>query len=80
MGLAPYGEPRYADAILEQLIDLKRRRQLPARTCEYFNYCQRPDDDQRAASTTLFGGPPRAARVATSTQREMDLAASRSRR
>ncbi len=23
MGLAPYGEPRYADLILERLIDLK---------------------------------------------------------
>ena len=23
MGLAPYGEPKYADAILEELLDLK---------------------------------------------------------
>ena len=35
MGLAPYGEPRYADRIREQLLDLQRRRLVraqPART------------------------------------------------
>ena len=30
MGLAPYGEPRFANTILEHLIDLKERRHLPA--------------------------------------------------
>ena len=39
MGLAPYGEPRYADLIREHLIDLKRRRQLRL-DMQYFNYCQ----------------------------------------
>ena len=29
MGLAPYGEPRYADRILDHLIDLRRRRLVP---------------------------------------------------
>ena len=33
MGLAPYGEPRYAELILDHLIDLKADGSLPARTC-----------------------------------------------
>ena len=75
MGLAPYGEPKYAGLIRDQLVDLKDGRHFPSRTCEYFNYPRRPDDDQCARSTQLFGGPPRAARDPL-TQREMDIAAS----
>ena len=30
MGLAPYGEPRFADVILEHLVDLKPDGSLPA--------------------------------------------------
>ena len=73
MGLAPYGEPRYASLILEHLIDLK-----PDGTFlidqSYFDYCtglrmtnERFDE--------LFGGPPRRADELL-TQRHMDLAAS----
>ena len=73
MGLAPYGEPKYADLILEKLIDLKPDGSL-AMDMKYFNYCQGltmtgPEFDK------LFGGPPRNAESAI-TQREMDLAAS----
>ena len=39
MGLAPYGEPRYVQPILDNLIDLKDDGSLPARPCHYFNYC-----------------------------------------
>jgi len=73
MGLAPYGEPKYADLILEKLVDLKSDGSL-AMDMRYFNYCQGltmtgPEFDK------LFGGPPRKAE-AMITQREMDLAAS----
>ena len=39
MGLAPYGEPRYADLILEQLVDLKEDGSFRL-DMAYFNYCQ----------------------------------------
>src|ERR1041385_7362289 len=39
MGLAPYGEPRFFDLILEKLIDLKADGSL-AMNMRYFNYCQ----------------------------------------
>ncbi len=73
MGLAPYGEPKYVDVILEKLIDLKSDGSL-AMDMKYFNYCQgltmtSPKFDK------LFGGPPRNAESMI-TQREMDLAAS----
>jgi len=38
MGLAPYGEPRYADVILEELIDLKEDGSFKL-NMEYFDYC-----------------------------------------
>ena len=73
MGLAPFGEPKYADVILDKLVDLKPDGSL-AMDMRYFNYCQGltmtgPEFDQ------LFGGPPRSPESAI-TQREMDLAAS----
>ena len=73
MGLAPYGEPKYADLILEKLMDLKPDGSL-AMDMRYFNYCQGltmtgPEFDK------LFGGPPRNPETMI-TQREMDLAAS----
>ncbi len=73
MGLAPYGEPRYAQKILDHLIDLK-----PDGTfrldLSYFDYCTglRMTNDKFDA---LFGGPARNPE-AWLTQREMDLAAS----
>ncbi len=39
MGLAPYGEPKYADIILEKLIDLQADGSL-AMDMSYFNYCE----------------------------------------
>ncbi len=73
MGLAPYGEPRFAELILKKLIDLKDDGSF-AMEMKYFNYAQgltmtSPKFD------ALFGGPPRRSE-STITQREMDLAAS----
>jgi carbamoyltransferase len=73
MGLAPYGEPRYAQLILDNIIDLKDDGSFKL-DMQYFNYCQGltmtgPKMDE------LLGGPPRAAESRV-TQREMDLAAS----
>jgi carbamoyltransferase len=73
MGLAPYGKPVYADAILKHLIDLKEDGSLWLDQ-RYFNY---------AAGLTmtngrfhrLFGGPPRQPESQLE-QRHMDLAAS----
>ena len=73
MGLAPYGEPKYVDLILEKLIDLKPDGSL-AMDMKYFNYCQGLTMTSRAFDD-LFGGPPRGAESMI-TQREMDLAAS----
>ena len=39
MGLAPYGEPKYVDLILENLIDLKEDGSFRI-DLSYFNYCQ----------------------------------------
>jgi carbamoyltransferase len=73
MGLAPYGEPRYADAILEHLIDLKPDGSFHLNQ-EYFDYCVglRMTND---SFDRLFGGPARAP-DALLEQRHMDLAAS----
>jgi carbamoyltransferase len=73
MGLAPYGEPRYAQTILDHLIDLKPDGSFRLDQ-SYFNYCTglSMTNDRFAA---LFGGPPRKPEDAL-TQRDMDLAAS----
>jgi carbamoyltransferase len=73
MGLAPYGEPRYVEVILDRLVDLKADGSL-AMNMEYFNYCEGLTMTN-AAFAKLFGGPPRAPESPIS-QREMDLAAS----
>jgi len=73
MGLAPYGEPRYADAILDNLIDLKPDGSFHLNQ-EYFDYCV----GLRMTNgrfDRLFGGAPRAP-DAPLEQRHMDLAAS----
>jgi len=73
MGLAPYGEPKYAQAILDNLIDLKDDGSFRL-DMSYFDFCTglRMTNDKFHA---LFGGPPRQPeeRIA---QRDMDLAAS----
>src|ERR1017187_8927645 len=73
MGLAPYGEPKYADVILEKLVDLKPDGSL-AMDMKYFNYCQGLTMTN-GEFDKLFGGPARNAESMI-TQREMDLAAS----
>ncbi len=73
MGLAPYGEPRYVDLILEKLVDLKDDGALHM-DMTYFNYCQGLTMTSRKFDR-LFGGPPRKPESQL-TQREMDLAAS----
>ena len=73
MGLAPYGEPKYADMILEKLIDLKADGSFRM-DMRYFNYCQGLRMTSKAFDR-LFGGPPRKPESPLS-QREMDLAAS----
>jgi carbamoyltransferase len=73
MGLAPYGEPRYVDTILDNLVDLKPDGSFQLNQ-DYFDYCvglrmtnSRFDE--------LFGSPPRRPDEWLE-QRHMDLAAS----
>jgi carbamoyltransferase len=73
MGLAPYGEPRYADTILEHLVDLKPDGSFRL-DLQYFDYCTGLTMTN-ARFDALFGGPPRKPEDRL-TQREMDLAAS----
>ena len=73
MGLAPYGEPKYADEILDKLLDLKDDGSFRL-DLSYFNYCQGLTMTSRSFDR-LFGGPPRTPESPL-TQREMDLAAS----
>jgi carbamoyltransferase len=73
MGLAPYGEPKYAQAILEHLIDLKDDGSFRLNQ-SYFDYCTGLRMTNRRFDE-LFGGPPRKPEERL-TQREMDLAAS----
>lgn len=73
MGLAPYGEPKYVDLILEKLLDLKADGSFKM-DMAYFNYLDGLTMTNGAFSR-LFGGPPRQPE-APLTQREMDLAAS----
>jgi carbamoyltransferase len=73
MGLAPYGEPKYVDLILDELIDLKEDGSFSMQML-YFNYCQGLTMTSRNFDK-LFGGPPRKPESPL-TQREMDIAAS----
>ena len=74
MGLAPYGEPRYADLILERLIDLKEDGSFRL-DMSYFNYCQGLTMTGRGSSSGCSAARPRRPESPL-TQREMDLAAS----
>ena len=73
MGLAPYGTPKYVDAILDNVIDLKDDGSFRL-NMDYFDYCGGLKMTGRRFDA-LFDGPPRAA-DAPLTRREMDLAAS----
>jgi len=57
MGLAPYGEPKYKDLIIERLMDLKDDGSFRL-DMSYFNYCQGLTMTSREFHK-LFGGPPR---------------------
>jgi carbamoyltransferase len=73
MGLAPYGEPRYAELILDKLLDLKDDGSFRM-DMSYFNYCQGLTMTGKKFHR-LFGGPPREPEGPLN-QREMDIAAS----
>jgi len=73
MGLAPYGEPRYAALIRDHLVDVKPDGSFRL-NLEYFDYCV----GLRMTNgkfDTLFGGPARKPNELL-TQRHMDIAAS----
>jgi len=73
MGLAPYGEPQYADLILENLVDLKDDGSFRMEM-SYFNYCQGLTMTGRRLHS-LFGAPPRRPEARID-QFHMDIAAS----
>ena len=73
MGLAPYGEPRYVDLILENLINVKPDGSFWLDQ-DYFNYCA-GQTMTAPKFHELFGAPPRRPESPLS-QRDMDLAAS----
>ncbi|HZP46767.1 MAG TPA: carbamoyltransferase [Candidatus Binataceae bacterium] len=73
MGLAPYGEPKYAELILDKLIDLKDDGTFRLNLA-YFDFATGLTMTNRAFAE-LFGGPPRSPEGPL-TQREMDLARS----
>jgi carbamoyltransferase len=73
MGLAPYGEPRYAQTILDNLIDVKPDGSFRLDQ-SYFNYCTGLSMTS-SRFHKLFGGDPRDENSPL-TQREMDLASS----
>lgn len=73
MGLAPYGEPKYAKLIKDYLIDIREDGSF-ALDMSYFDYCTGITMTNEKFDA-LFGGPPRK-QESTLTQREMDLAAS----
>ncbi|HEV2827370.1 MAG TPA: carbamoyltransferase [Pyrinomonadaceae bacterium] len=73
MGLAPYGEPRYVQTILDELIDLREDGSLRL-NMKYFNFAHGLTMTN-SAFDELFEGPPRKAEGLL-TQREMDLARS----
>jgi carbamoyltransferase len=73
MGLAPYGEPKYVDLILKELVDLKEDGSFKL-NMEYFDFAAGLTMTNKKFDE-LFGGPPRQPESEL-TQREMDLARS----
>ncbi len=73
MGLAPYGEPKYADRIRNELIDIKADGSFCLNT-DYFAYLHSHVMTSEAFHD-LFGGPPRKPETLI-TQKDADLAAS----
>lgn len=73
MGLAPYGEPKYAQLIKDHLVDIKEDGSFHL-DMSYFNYCTGLTMTN-SKFDALFGGSPRKPESQL-TQREMDIAAS----
>jgi len=73
MGLAPYGEPKYVQTILDKLVDLKEDGSFRI-NMDYFNYGAGLTMTNKKFND-LFGGPPRQPETLL-TQKEMDLARS----
>ena len=73
MGLAPYGKPKYVQAIYDNLVDLKDDGTFRLKI-DYFNYCTGLTMTN-GKFDALFGGPPRKPETWL-TQRDMDLARS----
>jgi carbamoyltransferase len=73
MGLAPYGEPVYYEAIKNNLIDIKPDGSF-CLNMSYLPYCHKTVMTNKKFER-LFDGPPRRPESAL-TQREMDIAAS----
>ena len=73
MGLAPYGQPIYADKIRDHLLDIKKDGSFRM-DLQYFNYCQGLTMTSQKFHQ-LFGQPPRRAETELN-QFYMDMAAS----
>ena len=73
MGLAPYGQPKYVNTIMDNLIDVKADGTFRL-NMDYFDYCTGLRMTNKKFDA-LFGSPPRESE-GTLTQREMDLARS----
>ena len=73
MGLAPYGQPKYVDLIMKELVDLKEDGSFRL-NMKYFDYCVGLTMTN-GKFEQLFGGPPRKLESKL-TQRDMDLARS----
>lgn len=73
MGLAPYGEPKYVDAIRNNVAEIKDDGSVWL-DLSYFNFCQGLTMTSEKFHD-LFGGPPRKPESVI-TQKDMDLAAS----
>ena len=73
MGLAPYGDPKYKDLILNNLVDLKEDGSF-SMNMKYFDYCV-GSTMTNGNFNKLFGAPPRKPESKIS-QRDMDLASS----
>lgn len=73
MGLAPYGEPKYAQIIFDHLIDIKTDGSFRL-NLDHFDYCTGLTMTN-ARFDALFGGPARKPEELL-TRRHMDLAAS----
>ena len=74
MGLAPYGEPKYADLIKKELIDIKEDGSFKL-NMKYFNYCVGLTMTNKRFDR-LFGGPPQKTGSDKFDQRHIDIARS----